>query len=105
MYTLKPGLRFIEGKMVILEEEVDNDRDGAEDKRVAIEMRKIANTIMPRSVEMEEDVPSNHQNSKLPILDMEMWWEGDILLHQHYAKPMASRESSGDGKISLFHHY
>ena len=74
MYILKPGLRFIEGKMVIIEEEVDNDRDGAEDKRVAIEMRKIANTIMPRSVEMEEDVPSNHSNRKLPILDMEMWW-------------------------------
>ena len=54
-------------------------------------MRKIANTVMPRSIEMEEDVSSNHYNDKLPILDMEMWWEGNILLHQHYTKPMASR--------------
>ena len=53
---------------------------------VAREMRKIA-----RSIIMEEDFPSNHLSGKLPILSMEMWWEGNMLLYQHYVKPMASR--------------
>ena len=50
-------------------------REGDEqvDKKTAREMREIANTIMPRSVVMEEDYPSNHQSGKLPILDMVMW--------------------------------
>ena len=77
--------------MVIVESEVDSDKVEDDDKRVAREMRKIANTILPRSVVMEEDVPSNHSSGKLPILDMEMWWEDNLLLHQHYVKPMASR--------------
>ena len=29
---------------------------------------------------MEEDVASNYPSRKLPILDMEMWWEESTLL-------------------------
>lgn len=53
--------------------------------------RRSAWVVMPRSVVMEEDYPSRHQEKKIPILDMEMWIEGNVILHQHYAKPMACR--------------
>ena len=86
-----PGVRFIAGKMLLLPEEVEQDEEEEDDRRVARELRKVANTILPRSVVMEEDFPTNHLQEKLPILDMEMWWENDTLLHQHYTKPMASR--------------
>ena len=32
--------------------------------------REVANTIMPRFINMKEDVASNHNTRKLPILDM-----------------------------------
>ena len=34
--------------------------------------RTIANTILPRSIRMVEDVPWNHQSLYLPILETEM---------------------------------
>ena len=34
--------------------------------------RTIANTIMPNSIDMVEDIPANHPSGWLPILDTEM---------------------------------
>ena len=61
------------------------------DKKTARKLHEIANTIMPRSIVMEEDYPSNHPSGKLPILEMVMWVQGRTILHEHYSKPMASR--------------
>ena len=47
--------------------------------------------MMPSSIKMKVDIPSNHGNKRLPILDMEMWVEGNTIHHNHYAKPMASK--------------
>ena len=91
MEIFQPGMKFVDNKMVMMPDAVQGDMMEEEDRRVAKEMRKVANTIMPRSVVMEEDVPSNHPNRKLPILDMEMWWQDNTLMYQHYTKPMASR--------------
>ena len=41
---------------------------------------------------MVEDVPSNHSNGKLPILDTMMWIEDGQVRHSHYSKPMSSLE-------------
>ena len=43
--------------------------------RTARLYRNIANTIMPRSVVMEEDIPENHSDGYLPILDCKMKME------------------------------
>ena len=61
------------------------------DMKTARELRIVANSVMPRSVVMEKDFPSNHESGRLPILDMVMWMENNTISHQHYAKPMASR--------------
>jgi hypothetical protein len=54
-------------------------------------VREVANTIHPM-IQMEEDTPSNHTDSKIPILDLKCWIgaDGQIWFH-HYEKPMASK--------------
>ena len=54
--------------------------------------REVANSILPSSVRMKEDVPSNHPSGAIPILDTEMWIESGRIYHSHYSKPMASKE-------------
>ena len=61
------------------------------DRKTARELRLVANSVMPRSVIMEEDFPSNHASGRLLILDMVMWVKNITIFHEPYAKPMASK--------------
>ena len=87
---VRPGVRLVNGKLSILEEEVEGDEQIPADLRTARLLKAIANTISP-TIRMQEDVPSNHPSGKLPILDLEVWVERGIIMHQFYKKPMASR--------------
>ena len=44
--------------------------------------REVANTILPSSVRMKEDVPSNHPSGAIPILDTDVdrEWKDLLLL-------------------------
>ena len=53
-----------------MEEEVRRDKEEPHTSSIYTE---IANTVMPRSIKMEDDIPSRYASKKLPILDMEMW--------------------------------
>ena len=85
-------------RMLIYERFVDDSNQVAEkrnaddsDETLAAELTEIANNVM-EGIKMECDLPSNHSNQKLPILDMEVWLEEDgSVLYQHYEKPMASK--------------
>ena len=69
--------------------------EGTKEERVrntARVYRIIANTIMPESIEMEEDVGYNHEDGYIPILDTRMRMHGGGIIHKFYAKPMTSRE-------------
>ena len=49
----------------------------------------MGDSILPM-IKLEEDVPSNHSDQKLPILDLKVWiQEGNKLYYQFYRKPMA----------------
>ena len=62
-----------------------------EDDHTASIFWNNANNLMPRSVDMEEDVASNQTTTgKLHIL-LETWVKKNTILHQFYRKPMASR--------------
>ena len=71
-WALTPGTRFVDGQLSILKEFVGSDKLIPADKRTASVLRSIANEILPGIV-MQEDVPSNHPNEKLPILDIEVF--------------------------------
>ena len=77
--------------VVFKEEWLEEDRNTEDDRRTALVIRGIANTIHPM-IQMEEDFPSKHGDGKLPILDLKCWIGGDdSVWFQHYEKPMASR--------------
>ena len=61
------------------------------DHHTASIYKQIAGTIMPGSILMEVDVPTNHSSGKVPMLDMAMWVEGNQILFCHYSKPMATK--------------
>ena len=61
-------------------------------------LQQVANEIHP-SIRVTVDFPSNHENGRLPVLDVEQWI-GDVLvdgvqkkqiLHSHYMKEMSSK--------------
>ena len=55
-------------------------------------LKEIADSVL-EGIEVEIDLPENHPDGKLPILDMKSWLDpsGNIL-YQHYEKPMASKQ-------------
>jgi hypothetical protein len=69
--AVEPGLTFKDGKLFILQEEVEADRDIPADKRTANCIKTVANTISFMII-MEEECPSNHPSGKMPILDLEV---------------------------------
>ena len=90
-WALTPGTRFVDGQLSILKEFVGSDKLIPADKRTASVLRSIANEILPGIV-MQEDVPSNHPNEKLPILDIEVWVSENRIYHSFYKKPMATKK-------------
>ena len=55
--------------------------------------RLIANEVLPKSIRMKEDVPSNHLDGLLLILDTKMRITSSGIEFHHYTKPMASMET------------
>ena len=86
--ALKPGVRFVEGRLSIPPGAEAEDENLPADLRTGRLLRTIANSIIPM-IRMVEDVPSNHNSRKLPILDLEVWGQDDQILHQFLKKSMA----------------
>ena len=89
--SVEPASRLVGDRVSILEEAILEDENIPADKRTANLIKTVANEIMPM-IQMEEDFPSNHPSGKLPILDLEVWPEGDNIMHQFYKKPVANRK-------------
>ena len=47
------------------------------------------------SIQLEVDFPSNHENRKIPILDLKVWIEKHethtVIMHEFYPKEVASK--------------
>ena len=87
---LPAGTVYRDGGLQV-DRQVEEEEQGVEgDKITARVVREVANSITDM-VQMEEDFPSNHPSNKLPILDLEVWMEGDTILHQFYKKPVSSK--------------
>ena len=73
--ALPPGARLVEGKVEVMEEEVEGDTLVPADERTARIVQDIANTVCQYTT-MEVDYPSNHDDKWLPILDNRVRIEG-----------------------------
>ena len=62
-----------------------------DDIRTFQELLAIGNTL-DVNIQLELDVPSHHQDNKLPILDLKVWVEGNRLRHQFYRKEVATNQ-------------
>ena len=86
-----PGWRWIEEEQGIifvpsLEEE---DRTTPGDIRTMREVVRMANSINTM-IQMTGDCPSMHESGKMPLLDTQVWVEGETVEYEHYRKPMAN---------------
>ena len=81
--------------LVIYERYVDDSNQGLvveEDEDVkekVMKLKEIADSILP-GIEMEVDIPENHEDGKLPILDMKVYMSEGYVVYEHYSKPMAT---------------
>ena len=72
-------------------DEMQNPDEEAEERTSQV-LKEVADSVQPGIV-MDIDHPSRNVESKLPILDMEVWLNGDgLAVYRHYEKPMANRQ-------------
>lgn len=99
--ALSPGTKFIEGSLQIYEEEIHTTELAPKDKRTMDLIKQIGDSIHP-SIILESDVPSNHEDGKVPILDLKVWiseaetqTEGERrkrrIMHEFYSKDVSSK--------------
>ena len=94
---VKEGYRF-DGKSMVKAEDVPEGwnvsyPEHSDNKHTLDVLADIANTL-DNDIVMEPDVGENHDNDKLPVLDLAMWMEeegkGPQIRFTFYRKPMAS---------------
>ena len=68
----------------------DGEEDIPPDQYTFKILSQIADTLDP-AIKTVFDVPSLHNNGKLPILDLNIWVEGGQIRHQFYKKEIASK--------------
>ena len=64
-------------------------KSGAADIRSMAANEAVANTLDP-NLQFTSDCPSQHQNGKLPILDIQVWREDGKVCQTFYRKDFAS---------------
>ena len=89
--ALAPGKRWSreEGRMVLHPHLVQEDLDTPADERTMREVVHLANSIS-NMVQFTGDCPSLNHSKKMPLLDLQVWVDGNKLLWEHYRKPMAN---------------
>ena len=68
---LEPGTRYREGRIEVVEEEVEADREVEGDLRTARVLVDIANSVF-HYLQFTADCPSLHTSGWMPLLDLEV---------------------------------
>ena len=66
---IRPGTRYIEGKLEICENEVESEQQKNDDERTMLVIKDIADSI-DENIVVTYDVPSRYKDEKVPILDI-----------------------------------
>eukprot|EP00794_Sanderia_malayensis_P002694 gene2694-3113_t len=88
------GTRFIEGRLVVDEMATESDSLVPGDRGTMEVIKSIGNSIHP-SIQLEIDCPSNHDDGKMPSLDLKLHVR-DVggakkIVHEFYAKAVSSK--------------
>ena len=88
------GSRYVDGRVVVVEDEVAGDTEIPPDQRTMCLLKAIGDEIHP-SIKLEVDYPSKYSDGHMPILDLKVWIErveGRChIRHEHYAKAVSSK--------------
>ena len=75
--------------MIYSEDLARSDRDSPS-LRTAKILNIIANTL-EHDIQMTYDIPENHSDGKMPVLDMKIWIEGNKVMYTFYKKGVSSQ--------------
>ena len=79
-----------------LEQDLEKGEPG--ERRMMREVQKMANSLQ-EDIQLTVDIPEDHEDKKLPVLDLRMWVEDRVgeegekyqeILHQYYEKEMVA---------------
>ena len=87
--AVQPGTEYIDGQLVINPEKTKTDAKRPIDLVTMEVIRDIANDV-DDMIKFTVDVPSNHPDKKMPVLDLQVWLEGKQIKYIFYEKPMKS---------------
>ena len=84
---IEAGLHYVDGELVFNEEKAKADENVREDERTMKVVQQVANSIDGMIV-MTIDVPSSHEDNKVPMLDIKAWMnESNEVYYEFYEKP------------------
>ena len=90
----QPGMRYKNTKLYLSRNAICEDQGIDADKRTMLLIQDIGNDIHP-SIQLEVDFPSNHEDGKMPILDLKVWIEKHeahaMIMHEFYSKEVSSK--------------
>eukprot|EP00794_Sanderia_malayensis_P004077 gene4077-4631_t len=77
-----------------------NDKPSEPRDKVTMEKIQVIANEIHECIKVTIDYPSNHENNRMPVLDVEQWVQPtqcngatkSKILHSHYMKPMASKQ-------------
>ena len=87
--ALPPGARLMDGKVTIVESEVEGDVQVPDDQRTAKILLEIANSVS-NFIKLTSDCPSLHNSGFMPILDLQVKAENNKLIWKFYKKEVAN---------------
>ena len=85
---LPPGSRFIDGKVRIIESEIESDKEIPGDLRTSRILLEIGNSVS--HLTLTSDCPSQHPTNFMPILDLQCTVRENKILFKFFKKPMAN---------------
>ena len=90
MEELEPGCRLVDGKVVVVKEEVEGDKSIPGDCRTALVLQEIANSVC-ETIRMTRDCSSSHEYGWMPLLHVRVRVTGDNTLdYKFYSKKVAN---------------
>merc|ERR1712121_361141 len=82
--------RYVDDINIIVKD-ISKENGTENDKITMTKIKSIGNRIH-ESIQLEADFPSNHEDKKVPILDVKVWINKDNkVIHEYYSKPMSSK--------------
>ena len=91
-HPIEEGMEFVEGELKYNANKAITDQQKNEDERTMEIIKEIANSI-EGMIQMTIDFPTNHQDLKVPMLDVKVWINSEVankVFYEFFEKPTKS---------------